>query len=93
MYVIDENPENLVSEIAYNLSNGNKSEMSEKMDWIFRSVACRSAIKSGDKAEINRITALVKDIRSKKIPLYCPHGRPIIIIYIYRHIQSLYQEI
>ena len=79
MYVIDENPENLVSEIAYNLSNGNKSEMSEKMDWIFRSVACRSAIKGGDKAEINRITALVKDIRSKKIPLYCPHGRPIII--------------
>lgn len=79
MYVIDENPENLVSEIAYNLSNGNKSEMSEKMDWIFRSVACHSAIKGGDKAEINRITALVKDIRSKKIPLYCPHGRPIII--------------
>ena len=79
MYVIDENPENIVSEIAYNLSNGNKSEMSEKMDWIFRSVACRSAIKGGDKAEINRITALVKDIRSKKIPLYCPHGRPIII--------------
>ncbi len=79
MYVVDENPENLVSEIAYNLSNGNKSEMSEKMDWIFRSVACRSAIKGGDKAEINRITALVKDIRSKKIPLYCPHGRPIII--------------
>jgi len=79
MYITSEDPERLVSEIAYNLSNGNNAELSEKMDWIFHSVACRSAIKAGDKAEINQLTQLVKDIRSEKIPLYCPHGRPVII--------------
>ncbi|MBR5521634.1 MAG: DNA mismatch repair endonuclease MutL [Oscillospiraceae bacterium] len=79
MYITSEDPQRLVSEIAYNLSNGNKADMSEKIDWIFHSVACRSAIKAGDKAEINQLTQLVKDIRSERIPLYCPHGRPVII--------------
>ena len=79
MYITTEDPAELISEIAYNLSKGNKAEISEKLDWIFHSVACRSAIKAGDKAEISRLTQLVKDIRSEKIPLYCPHGRPVII--------------
>ena len=79
MYITSEDPRALVSEIAYNLSNGNKAEISEKLDWIFHSVACRSAIKAGDKAEISQLTQLVKDIRKEKIPLYCPHGRPVII--------------
>ncbi|MBQ5326327.1 MAG: hypothetical protein J6K80_03890, partial [Oscillospiraceae bacterium] len=79
MYITSEDPRRLVSEIAFNLSNGNKAEISEKMEWIFHSVACRSAIKAGDKAEINQLIQLVKDIRSEKIPLYCPHGRPVII--------------
>lgn len=79
MYITSEDSARLVSEIAFNLANGNKTEISEKLDWIFHSVACRSAIKAGDKAEVNQLTQLVKDIRNKKIPLYCPHGRPIII--------------
>ena len=79
MYITSEDPQALVSEIAYNLANGNKAEISEKLDWIFHSVACRSAIKAGDKAEINQLTQLVKDIRRENIPLYCPHGRPVII--------------
>ena len=79
MYITSEDPAELVSEIAFNLSNGQKAELSEKIDWIFHSVACRSAIKAGDKAEINQLKQLVSDIRQKKIPLYCPHGRPVII--------------
>lgn len=79
MYITSEDPRELVSEIAFNLASGNKAEISEKLDWIFHSVACRSAIKAGDKAEISQLTQLVKDIRGEKIPLYCPHGRPVII--------------
>ncbi|MBE6865818.1 MAG: DNA mismatch repair endonuclease MutL [Ruminococcaceae bacterium] len=79
MYITSEDPARLVSEIAFNLASGNKAEISEKLEWIFHSVACRSAIKAGDKAEINQLVQLVRDIRSEKIPLYCPHGRPVII--------------
>jgi DNA mismatch repair protein MutL len=79
MYITGSDPEDLLTEIAYNLSTGSKADLSEKIEWIFHSVACRSAIKAGDKNEINRLTALVRDIKNRKVPLYCPHGRPVLV--------------
>ncbi len=79
MFISNDDPENLISEIAFNLSNGNKEEISEKLDWIFHSVACRSAIKAGDNSHKEELTQLIIDIKNEKIPLFCPHGRPVII--------------
>ena len=77
--ISSEDPQSLVEEIAHNLSEGNSAEISEKQEWIFHSVACRSAIKAGDKATEYELKRLVQDIVTEKIPLYCPHGRPVII--------------
>ena len=74
-----EDPQSLMEEIAHNLSEGNNAEISEKQEWIFHSVACRSAIKAGDKATEYELKCLVSDIILEKIPLYCPHGRPVIV--------------
>lgn len=79
MNITGEDPQSLVSEIAYNLSENNKQSLSEKQEWILHSVACRSAIKAGDKATNLELVELVKAIKSEKIPLFCPHGRPVII--------------
>ena len=79
MNISSEDPRSLVEEIAHNLSEGNSAEISEKQEWIFHSVACRSAIKAGDKATEYELKRLVQDIITEKIPLYCPHGRPVII--------------
>ncbi len=79
MYISDDDPSRLMQEIAYNLQRGKKAGMSEKLDWIFHSVACRSAIKAGDKVGRDVLMKLILDIRAKKVPLYCPHGRPVII--------------
>ncbi len=79
MYITGSDPAELLTEIAYNLSQGSKADLSEKIEWIFHSVACRSAIKAGDKNDINRLTALVRDIKNRKVPLYCPHGRPVLV--------------
>ena len=77
--ISSEDPRSLVEEIAHNLSEGNSAEISEKQEWIFHSVACRSAIKAGDKATEYELKRLIQDITAEKIPLYCPHGRPVII--------------
>ena len=74
-----EDPENLMLEIANNLANNQKQEVSEKLEWILHSVSCRSAIKAGDKSTKLELTQLLKDIVNEKIPLYCPHGRVIMI--------------
>lgn len=76
--ISSENPQSLMEEIAHNLSEGNLS-YSEKLEWTLHSVACRSAIKAGDKAVETELKQLVNDIKSNKIPLFCPHGRPVII--------------
>ena len=77
--ISSEDPQSLIEEIAHNLSEGNNAEISEKQEWIFHSVACRSAIKAGDKTTEYELKRLINDIRTQKIPLYCPHGRPVII--------------
>lgn len=74
-----DDPQSLIEEIAHNLSEGDGSPMTEKQEWILHSVACRSAIKAGDKATEYELKQLVNDIKTQKIPLYCPHGRPVII--------------
>ena len=83
-----EDPQSLMEEIAHNLSEGNSAEFSEKQEWIMHSVACRSAIKAGDKATELELKYLVKDIIDKKIPLYCPHGRPVIISLTQKEIEK-----
>lgn len=82
-----ENPQSLIEEIAHNLSEGNLT-FSEKLDWILHSVACRSAIKAGDKATETELKQLINDIRTEKIPLYCPHGRPVIISITQKEIEK-----
>lgn len=74
-----DDPQSLIEEIAHNLAEGDGSTMTEKQEWIMHSVACRSAIKAGDKATEYELKCLINDIKTEKIPMYCPHGRPIII--------------
>ncbi|MEG3030515.1 MAG: DNA mismatch repair protein MutL, partial [Oscillospiraceae bacterium] len=79
MNISCEDPQSLINEIAHNLVDNNRLSLSEKQEWILHSVACRSAIKAGDKASTAELVELVKDIKQEKIPLFCPHGRPVII--------------
>ena len=83
-----DDPQSLIEEIAHNLSEGDGSPMTEKQEWIFHSVACRSAIKAGDKATEYELKKLVNDIITEKIPLYCPHGRPVIISLAQKEIEK-----
>ena len=88
MNISSEDPQSLLEEIAHNLSNGNNAEISEKQEWIFHSVACRSAIKAGDKTTEYELKRLIHDIKTQKIPLYCPHGRPVIISLTQKEIEK-----
>lgn len=83
-----EDPQSLIEEIAHNLSEGDNAGLSEKQEWILHSVACRSAIKAGDKATEYELKCLVRDITEQKIPLYCPHGRPVIISLTQKEIEK-----
>lgn len=48
-------------------------------DRITASVACHSAVKSGDTLSMEEMRSLVRDMESSESPHTCPHGRPTMI--------------
>lgn len=51
----------------------------DKMDWIFHSASCRSAVKGGDYTTPEERELFVKKLLSMPNIRYCPHGRPVMI--------------
>ena len=51
----------------------------EKLEKIYKSMACRAAIKANDITKKEELISLVQKMKENNIK-YCPHGRPVYII-------------
>lgn len=69
-----------ITEMSGYLTQGKNDIFTEKMDWFYHNVACRSAIKAGDKSSAQELMAIVKTLEEHPDIRYCPHGRPITIV-------------
>lgn len=69
-----------ITEMADYIAIGKNNIYSEKMDWFFHNVACRCAVKAGNKSTVQELMALVKKLEENPQIKYCPHGRPICIV-------------
>ncbi|MGB9767719.1 MULTISPECIES: DNA mismatch repair endonuclease MutL [Dictyoglomus] len=67
--------ENLFREIISDISEKDLSKLEDK---IIKSMACHSAIRSGNILVREEMEVLINLIFERKIPLTCPHGRPYI---------------
>ncbi len=68
----------IISEAAGNLIKKGTADLGA-MDWLYHSIACRAAVKAGDKSEISELTALIRQVApfDENGVRYCPHGRPV----------------
>ena len=71
--------EGLLCELADRLARGSRETVSEKTQWVMHSIACKAAIKAGDKSDRRVLMALAQDILNGKVPPFCPHGRPVVL--------------
>ena len=71
-----EDVEDMIVEAAQGLINKGVPE-SERLDRIYHTVACKAAIKGGNKNSKAELEALAKKILSDNDVMYCPHGRPV----------------
>ena len=69
-----------ITEMADYISMGKNDIFTEKMDWFYHNVACRSAIKAGNKNSAQELIDIVKTLEENPQIRYCPHGRPICIV-------------
>lgn len=72
--------EDCITEMSGYIAQGKTDIFTEKMDWFYSNVACRSAIKAGNKSTPEELIGIVKHLEEHPEIKYCPHGRPICIV-------------
>lgn len=83
----------VISEIAGRFVDKKQDVMFEKLDWIFHSVACRSAIKAGNFTSRLEMERFAKQLLSMPDIRYCPHGRPVLIEMTQRELEKNFGRI
>ncbi|WP_455501903.1 DNA mismatch repair endonuclease MutL [Gemmiger sp.] len=71
--------EDMIVELAAKLADGGRDALREKTEWVLHSIACRAAIKAGDRTNADEMLALARHIMDGTIPPFCPHGRPCVL--------------
>lgn len=55
--------------------------------------SCKAAVKGGNDLTLNEVNKLFEDMSNEKIPLFCPHGRPIAIRVSKNEIEKWFKRI
>lgn len=55
--------------------------------------SCKSAVKGGNDLTISEVNKLFENMTNEKIPLFCPHGRPIAVRVSKREIEKWFKRI
>lgn len=69
----------LVTEIAGYLLKNKREVITEKLDWVYHSMACRAAIKAGNDTKDYELYEFTKKLLMSDDVRYCPHGRPVLV--------------
>ncbi|MBR3438256.1 MAG: DNA mismatch repair protein MutL, partial [Clostridia bacterium] len=79
MEITPEDIPEIICEIAGNFAENKQSADYDKLDNIYHSVACRSAVKAGNNTSRYEMEIFAKQLLSDPSVKYCPHGRPVLI--------------
>ncbi|MBR7092638.1 MAG: DNA mismatch repair endonuclease MutL [Clostridia bacterium] len=83
----------VLQEIAGRLQEGKRDITTEKLDWIYHSVACRAAVKAGDVTPAAALESLAKQVLDDPQLRYCPHGRPVCVHISRKDVEKMFGRI
>lgn len=69
------------------------NDIMHTIDKVFYTMACKSAIKAGDKLNLKEMSELVEQLRRCDNPYNCPHGRPTIIKMPYYELEKKFKRV
>lgn len=93
MVLADENPTEIITELAKNFMDYKVNPQLEIFDELFHSIACKAAIKANDNSSSLELQALVNAIYENENIKYCPHGRPVMINLSKKDIEKQFKRI
>lgn len=79
-FVLDLNIDEVIAEIAYNLALGKADPQVHTFHDMLHSLACKSAIRSGDHTDIQELQKLAQEVWENEEIRHCPHGRPVMFV-------------
>lgn len=59
---------------------------------LVRLMACRQAVKAGDRLSPQEAAALIRDLRQTKVPQTCPHGRPTMVAITKTELEKMFKR-
>jgi len=75
-----QNIDTAINEILSELSSSfNIKSIEERREVIWKMMACKSAVKAGDKLSYVEMDSLIKELFATSNPTTCPHGRPTLV--------------
>ncbi|MGN0504497.1 MAG: hypothetical protein ACI4HJ_05575, partial [Ruminococcus sp.] len=89
-YITGEDIADTVTEMVSSISLNKRDISTEKMDWIFHNIACRAAVKAGNKSSEAELRDLVNKLLSDDNLRYCPHGRPVCVVLKKSEVEKLF---
>jgi DNA mismatch repair protein MutL len=87
-------PSELLRQVLEPLMAGGKEPSArELLDELLNMIACKAAIKAGDKLSPDEITALLEQRYHYQDTHHCPHGRPTALYFSREHLDKLFKRI
>ena len=83
----------IFEDLAAQLNKTKRLVTSESLDDIYHSVACRGAIKAGDKSSLEELYNIAFEALNNKDIRYCPHGRPVVIALTKKEIEKQFNRL
>ena len=83
----------IITDIITELKSGEfKNQPEKKKDKLNKMIACKGAIKAGDKLSQIEMQNLIKDLYKTENPLTCPHGRPTMVRITKKTLEKMFQR-
>ena len=87
------NLDELVLELAENLVLGKQDLASTQLEDALHTMACKAAIRAGDKNDLSELQALAEEVFGNERIRHCPHGRPVLFELTRHEIEKQFKRV
>lgn len=87
------NLDELVLELAENLALGKQDLASTQLEDALHTMACKAAIRAGDKNDLSELQALAEEVFGNERIRHCPHGRPVLFELTRHEIEKQFKRV
>ena len=80
-------------EVLDDVLSGLTSRLPDCIDTLLASLACKAAVKAGDRLQPQEMLTLLEQMGDAEVFSHCPHGRPVLKIFSCQEVQKWFRRV